>query len=180
MQPFVIENFLDPILLNVLQKQAELLKVANIPVDNETFFRKHIHNHPLMVEVHKALAAKACEVFGEELKPSYSFLSMYFEGEGKCPLHVDRPQCYRTIDVCLRKNGDWPIRINHVDKWDEDNQFTIRENAKDYILNEGDAVLYSGTDHPHYRKDAKECGKDIFNDLVFFHFVPKGFQGDLN
>ena len=177
MEPMIIRNFLDPILLEVLKTQIELLKNSNIEIDKETFFRKQFHNHPLFTIVHKALNETANKHFGEKLKPSYSFLSMYFEGEGKCPLHVDRPQCYRTIDVCLRKNADWPIWINHIDKWDENKQEEIRKNAKGYILNEGDAVLYSGTDHPHYRNDAKE---NIFNDLVFFHFVPENFEGSLD
>jgi hypothetical protein len=181
MEPIVVKNFIEPRLLKLLQYQVELLKKANITRDDAVFHRKQVHNHPLLKVLHDQMAVEASEYFGEALKPSYVFLSMYFEGQGACPLHVDRPQCYRTIDVCLNQRRVWPIHINHVDAWDETKQDEIRANGKGYELEAGDAILYSGTDHPHWRIPMKdiEGQEDNFCDLAFFHFVKEDFDGGL-
>lgn len=177
--PFIAENFFDHHMMGLLKFQIDLLKKSNLQTDKDVFFRKQIHNHPLLKVLHDNMADLASAMFDEELKPSYVFLSMYFTGQGKCPLHVDRPQCYRTIDVLINKVGDWPIFVNHEDEWTEDKigQNRIIKNSKGYRMSEGDALCYSGTNHPHFRPDAH---KDEGADLIFFHFVPKDFEGDLN
>lgn len=177
MEPFILKNFFDKKLINLLQFQVNLLKQSATQLDTEVFHRKQVHNHPLFKVLHGQMQEEASQLFEEKLKPSYVFLSMYFEGEGKCPLHVDRPQCYRTIDVCLNQKEVWPIYVNHTQKWDENKQEEIRKNSKPYLLEIGDAVCYSGTHHPHFRNDSEEGN---FCDLVFFHFVKHDFEGDLN
>jgi len=128
-------------------------------VDTDNFHRTFYHNEFMMRTIHPQLTADACNIFGEEVKPSYSFLSMYNE-KGICPFHTDRPQCKYTIDFCIDQDQVWPINIQD----------------QDYILEPNDAVCYSGTDSPHYREKIK--GK--FCNLVFFHFVPVSYDIDLN
>ena len=184
MIPVVKKNFFDSKMLGLLKVQCDLLKNSNIEVDNNEFFRKFVHNHPLLRVLHGNMVEEASEIFGEKVKPSYVFLSMYFKGQGAVPLHIDRPQCYRTIDVCLNQEKVWPIYVNHTDKWSEDKeeQEKIKNNAGEYLLQPGDAVCYSGTDHPHFRRPMKELEeqKDNFCDLAFFHFVPENFEGSLH
>lgn len=175
MTPFVIENFFDFHLLGLLNAQVALLK-KSLSVDDEIFNRKFFHNHPMFKIVHENMTDLACAYFDEDLKPSYAFLSMYEVGEGFCPHHVDRPQCYRTIDVCLNQAEPWGIFVNHKDAWDENNQQQIKDNATEYFLSAGDALCYSGTDHPHFRNKIQP---NNFCDLAFFHFVKADFKGDL-
>jgi hypothetical protein len=177
MKPFVIKNFFDVKMIKLLQFQVDLLKKSNIQRDDSVFHRKQVHNHPLLKVLHEQMTEEANLLFSEKLKPSYVFLSMYFEGQGQCPIHVDRPQCYRTIDVCLNQKKVWPIYVNHEHEYDEKNIGLIKVHATAYELEIGDAVCYSGTHHPHFRNGSDS---DNFCDLAFFHFVQEDFQGDLN
>lgn len=162
-------------------------------VDNDQFNRKYYHNLPFFVDVHAQLAEFASELFGEKVKPSYSFLSMYFDG-GQCPLHIDRPQCRYTIDYLIDQTGDepWPIDIAEPMS-DEDRQYCSEMNIGHpshpdqieqviksnkwtrVLLKPNDAVMYSGTHSWHYRP-TKSNGEAS---LVFFHFVPEDFDGPL-
>ena len=181
MTPFIARNFFEPRLLKLVQYQVDLIKNSAIETDTKTFYRKQFHNHPLLRALHLQMEEEASAMFGEPLKASYSFLSMYLEGKGQCPLHVDRPQCYRTIDVCLNQKKPWAIYVNHEMAWDESKQEEICATAKEYLLGAGQALCYSGTDHPHFRKPMTETPgqEENFVDLAFFHFVPKDFKGDL-
>lgn len=155
------------------------------------FGRRYAHNLPFLVEIHRQLTQYASELFGQKVKPSYVFLSMYDKG-GRCPLHIDRPQCRYTIDYLIQQESSeaWPISIgqqmtdaqrdateNSHPSTDEDIQTVI--NSQDWttcLLNPNDAVCYSGTNAWHYRPTASLGTAD----LAFFHFVPKGFRGPLN
>ena len=162
--------------------------------DGQKFNRKFAHNVPYLVNIHRQLTPWACEQFGEKVKPSYAFLSMYNE-KGICPLHIDRPQCYRTIDYLIDCDVDepWPIYIGEpmtdeqrstVDKTTGGHPHTeeliaerkAQETFTEVILHPNDAVLYSGTNQWHYRDRIN--GKWAW--LAFFHFVPENFDGDLN
>lgn len=131
------------------------------------FNRWYWHNLPLLKKLHAELAGKASEVFGEKVKPSYVFLSMYGD-QGICPGHIDRPQCKYTIDLCVSQGKPWEIFVG-----DDVND----KQGKPYVLNEGDALCYSGTDQWHYRNRI-ESGNWI--NLAFFHFVPENFSEGLN
>lgn len=109
--------------------------------------------------IHEALVDVATSVFGEAVKPSYSFLSLYGD-QGICPLHVDRPQCKWTLDYCVEQTYPWPIYVEE----------------SPYLLGPNEALAYSGTDQPHYR-DQIEPGNTC--NLIFFHFVPVDFDGPL-
>lgn len=154
------------------------------------FGRRQIHNDPFFVEIHHQLAEFASDVFGETVKPSYVFLSMYDAG-GQCPLHLDRAQCRYTIDYLIRQEQaePWPIAIGDQMS-DEDSEavqerhpqtIQLRQTIIDEVewttcrLRPNDAVCYSGTNAWHYRPEASTGTAD----LAFFHFVPKGFRGTL-
>lgn len=181
-KPILIRNFLSPLLLNKIRQILEGAKTGpDVLHDSKTFHRNFIHNNPLIDLIHTELIAKeAPRIFGEKLKPSYSFASFYTEGKGICPLHTDREQCYRTIDICINQKKEWPLYINHVDKLPDqlsaEQEQLIKERSVAYVLQPGDAICYSGTDHPHWRNQIDE---DNTSDLVFFHFVPEDFEGSL-
>lgn len=170
------------------------VKYLPLGLDTEQFVRTYAHNPPYLVGIHKQLADFASETFGQKLKPSYVFLSMY-QDNGICPLHIDRPQCFRTIDLLLRSTAAeaWPIRIGQT--LTDDERIAIQESGKghpetdediqavidsqewtDVNLNPNDAVLYSGTHQWHYRPHRLKGTAD----LAFFHFVPEDFNGPLD
>lgn len=180
-------------IVKFLDERVPLLSLG-VPLntDKEMFVRRYANNVPFFVAIHKQLAEFASDLFGEKVKPSYSFLSMY-EDNGICPLHIDRPQCRYTIDYLIRQNQaePWPIHIgDHMT--DEQRQALDesgevhpegdaiqaridQENWHTVSLNPNDAVCYSGTHSWHYRSQRLVGTAD----LVFFHFVPEAFDGPL-
>lgn len=171
----------------------ERVPLMSLGVDTRDFVREYAHNVPFFVGIHKALREFASEQFGEPVKPSYSFLSMYKEN-GICPLHIDRPQCRYTIDYLIRQDQQepWPIHIGRhmtdeqraeIDEaggghptGDEIEKRVALEDWQTVELLPNDAVLYSGTHSWHYRSE-RLIGTA---DLVFFHFVPEAFDGPLD
>lgn len=155
------------------------------------FGRRFGHNIGFFVNIHHQLTSYASELFGEKVKPSYSFLSLYDKG-GQCPLHIDRPQCRYTIDYLIRQEQDdpWPIAIGPQISDKERNSIEVshpqtpeeRQTVIDSVdwtvcnLRPNDAVCYSGTNAWHYRPTKSDGSAD----LVFFHFVPEKFNGSLD
>jgi len=193
--PIVVENFFSEATHDGIKKFVnEIVPLLPTEVDEKDFIREYIHNVPFFVDIHHQLTDFASECFGEQVKPSYCFLSMYKEG-GMCPLHIDRPQCRYTIDYLIQttQSEQWPIKISDIlsqeqldsilekklshPETDEIINMIINHNTWSTInLTENQAVLYSGTHSWHYRPETLVKTSD----LVFFHFVPKDFDGPLH
>lgn len=132
---------------------------------DKLFNRWFWHNLPLLKYYHHDpdFIKRVSDIVGIPLKPSYAFLSLYTR-DGICPLHTDRPQCQYTVDLQLETDGTWPIYVDD----------------RPYVLESGQALAYSGTGQPHYRKSMKEDGKNCtYMNLAFFHFVPTWWMGSL-
>lgn len=156
-------------ILGLLPHQLEeALKLEKEMRDNQEgnycpiFGRWWIHRHWYFDNLHKTTVLKrAKELFGEDIKPSYSGVSLYCEDWSICPPHTDRPQCKYSLDLCLKHDEPWPIYVN-------DKKWTLQEN---------EALVYSGTDHYHWR-DRVKAGNKVT--MVFFHFVDSDFAGPLD
>jgi len=182
---FIIEECLsETVLRNIQSVTKELRNNPSVLRDQEMFFRHFIHNPPLLSQIHLVLTKKAREIFNEDLKPSFSFISLY-GSEGKCPLHTDRPQCYRTIDVCINQGEIWPIYVNVKPEFQnlstealaEPKLATkVKETSERFDLIPGQALCYAGHSSPHWRNNITPGN---FCDLVFFHFVRSDFDGPL-
>lgn len=184
--------FSERTLADILSYVDEFCAVMPTPHDS-TFGRKSAHNPPGLVAVHRQMAEFASDLFGEVLKPSYVYLSMYEKG-GRCPLHIDRDQCYRTIDVLLRSEMVRPWRLRIGEPIDDEQRASILANDAafptgaaideridiekwtDAMLAENDAACYSGTHQWHYRPEPA-VGRA---DLAFFHFVREDYCGPLD
>ena len=143
----------------VHQKIVEFIKSGAFIVERDLEFnRESAVNTPYFKFIHDQLAKEASDIFGEKVKPSYVYTSLYGDA-GVCHFHTDRPQCKYTIDYCIDQDEAWDI-------WVDDKPYTLEPN---------DALCYSGTDSPHFREKIK--GK--YCHLVFFHFVPVDFVGQL-
>lgn len=196
-KPVVVRNLFEPTTHNKIVEYVNNV-VPLLPVQSDLhepnstarFGRRYANDLPFFAEIHHQLAEYASTMFGEKVKPSYNFLSMYETG-GQCPLHIDRPQCRYTIDYLIRQEGSksWPIRIadQMTDDQLADTQISFPETDGEHheivknnkwtecLLKPNDAVCYSGTHAWHYRP-TQSAGKA---DLVFFHFVPVSFDGSL-
>ena len=127
-------------------------------------FNRWCFNPPLLKSLHHSARFRndASRIFRQELKPSYSLLSMYGH-DGVCPPHVDRPQCRFTIDLLVHGGEDWPL---YVEGWP-------------CVLKPGEAVCYTG-EQVHYRNPMSEDSRAKFADLAFFHWVAKDWAGPLD
>ena len=121
--------------------------------EDKDFKRRGAYGIPFFSHIHNQLVNIASEIFGESVKASIVYLSLYGE-DGICPIHVDQPQCKYTIGYCIDQDEIWEIWVD----------------GKPYTLQPNDALCYSGTDSPHFREKIK--GK--YCHLAFFHFVPVG------
>ncbi len=159
--PVIARVFPDDV-FGFLQRQVAKVRAdfRNVPYPDNVFHRHYIHNPQVLVWLHDTLVPRACEIFGEVVKPSYVFLALYGD-KGICPRHTDRSQCKYTIDLCIAQREPWDIYVE----------------GKPYTLREGEALCFSGTDQEHWRNSIQPGN---FCDLAFFHFVPKGFKGRLD
>ena len=190
-RPVVLRQLFDRKIHNeIVSFMDNYIPMLPLDVDTNDWNRTYANNVGFFRNIHKQLADFASDVFGEKVKPSYSFVSMYNKG-GQCPLHVDRPQCRYTIDYLIRQDHSepWPLRIGtpmsdeelnaiaqkHPSSKTEIKQVVDNVDWTEVHLKPNDAVCYSGTNCWHYRP-TKSKGKA---DLVFFHFVPEAFNGSL-
>lgn len=166
-EPTIIKNFYSEDMVALVQYQMEVLKRNRMgTVDTKVFKRLEFHEHPMFKALHELQKARV-EIFLErKLKISYNFAAMYFEGEGECPPHTDRPQCKYTVDVCFNQKQPWRF---------------FAKNSKGVIqyfdMQPGDAIILSGTEHEHWREKIQPGN---FCDLVFFHYVDTNFDETLN
>jgi hypothetical protein len=164
MKPTIFKQAFHADILYLMRKEIEYLKSGAdtlVEVDDHLFHRLQRHNDPFFVGIHEMITDRVSDWLGVKVKPSYVFTSMYAEGMGICPKHTDRDQCEYTFDICINQKEPWPINIA----------------SEDYVLEEGDAILYSGTNHVHYRNRIQPHN---YCDLVFFHFVNAEFSGKLD
>jgi len=159
------------VLRNVLSEEDYLelkricqLENEQLPETNwcSLYNRKSVHNPPyeIIKRLHEHFTPIVSQIAGVELKPSYTFMSLYGK-DGYCPPHFDRIQCQYTLDIKVDSDGDWSIYIE----------------GNEYVLKNNDAICFSGTSHHHYRD---QMSLDMsFCHLVFFHFVAKDFEGEL-
>ena len=185
--------FTDEVHQTLVQFMEERAQFLPLEYEGEHFSRFMAQNVGIFQHIHNQLVDFVSEQFGEAVKPSYSFLSMY-DDNGICPLHIDRDQCLYTIDYLIRQDDPepWPIYIGQpiseeerqdicdtgsATPEDEHHIFRIKEGQTftKVELQPNDAVLYSGTHQWHYR-DRINFGQA---DLAFFHFVPEAFSGSL-
>lgn len=163
-QVTVIKNVLDPTLHKALKFYVQALKEKKeqeLRYDTLWGGRWTKNNDPFMCFIHNMLTPVAYSRLKLPIKPSYNFLSCYNDA-GVVPKHTDRPQCKYTLDYMIDHSDglDWEL-------------FVCDEPI---ILHENDAVIYSGTDMPHWRSKIKE---NSFASLVFFHFVDAAFSTGL-
>ena len=108
---------------------------------------------------------------------------------GVCPVHLDAPEAKWTFDLCVDQSAPWPIYFSPVQPWPNsepeawhgaDWEANLKESQQfePYILQPGQAVVFSGSSQWHYRDAIANSGSQQFCTLLFFHYIPKG-SGEL-
>ncbi len=90
---------------------------------------------------------KIGEYIGLELIPTYSFSSVYRNGDELTP-HTDRSSCEISVTFCLgySNNEPWPIYLGK-----EISKSLSQYEAIPIFLCPGDIMIYKGIQTPHWR-----------------------------
>ena len=97
------------------------------------------------------------KIVGKNLIPQYTYARIYKNGSD-LKIHSDRPECQYSVTLSL--GGDykkpWPI-------WIKD----YAGNVNEVPLDEGDMVVYHGTELEHWRDKFEGTAQD----QLFMHYV---------
>jgi hypothetical protein len=144
----------------------------------DKFGRYVVHDHPFFVQMQRRFTERVSELAGEEVVPTYNFLSLY-SARGVCELHLDDPTAKWTLDICIDQSSEWPIHIGPVIDWpteppafnsDWRGRILTEHQFTPYRLKVGEGLLFSGSGQYHYRDPMSDGG---YSHLVFFHYCTK-------
>ena len=95
-------------------------------------------------------------IVGEPLWPTYSYARLYRKGD-ILENHIDRESCEVSLTLQLGRSHHyaWPIYMG----------------KKRYDLAEGEGVIYSGCEIPHWRNECDPPDETYYSGQVFLHFV---------
>lgn len=142
--------------------------------DPQVANRLFIQNDGYCRFMHFQLSTLVNHVMGEQVKPSYSYLTHYYGG-AELLKHKDRKQCRWNVsmplDVFPNTDGKnhWPIYVQ--------NDVNDENSAVEVNLGIGDMVIYRGNKLYHWRNPL-EAEKTAT--ICFFHFVGSDFIGSLD
>jgi hypothetical protein len=96
----------------------------------------------------------------EELLPTYAYARLYSNGD-ILEKHTDRPACEVSVTIQLGRthNYTWPIHMG----------------VMEYMMNEGDAIIYKGCEIEHWRNKC-DGPEGYLSGQVFLHYVRKNGQ----
>lgn len=134
----------------------QLTKTCGLDGDgnkSSTIFYKDPVFEASLEELLPAIEKIACK----ELYKTYSMGRQYKKGD-VLRSHRDRHACEVTVSICLGHEKMWPLWIN--DK---------NEKAIKVDLEPGDALIFKGIDHAHWRErnEGGSCSQ------LFLHYVDK-------
>ncbi|MEP6900775.1 MAG: hypothetical protein ABJA66_03435 [Actinomycetota bacterium] len=155
--------------------------------------RYYQHNEPLARHFHQNLAGLMSLVIGEEVVPSYVYAASYIDQADLMP-HTDRAQCEFSISFQV---DYFPEPENHLSPWGlflmppgfsadgafvyDAKNFPAKSETEDkntaVYLRSGDGLIYKGRELVHYRYALPDGHQST---SLFFHYVPKNFEGLLN
>lgn len=164
-----------------------------MPFDDFQSKRYYQHNEPLAGYFHQQLARIMSLVIGEEAIPSYVYAASYINKADLKP-HTDRAQCEFSISFQV---DYFPEPENHLSPWglfvaepdfpnndalkNSSHEFPAESEAEDkntaVYLASGDGLIYKGRELIHYRYPLTEGHQST---SLFFHYVPKDFDGNLS
>jgi hypothetical protein len=183
-EPVLLDGLFDEEVLDRIRRTVASYGVDRLEVQElASFGRFVVHDDPYFLELQRGVRELISEAVGEPVDTGYNFLSLY-QGDAKCPVHMDAPNAKWTLDICIDQSREWPIHIADVGPWPDgwrapdaddwaaaikaDSEFTA------HTMNPGQAIVFAGSSQWHYRDPMPEATADDFCTLLFFHFVPAG------
>ncbi|WP_394831632.1 hypothetical protein LVJ94_34475 [Pendulispora rubella] len=109
------------------------------------------------------------KVVDEPIKPSFTW-HFHYRDRAVLTRHIDRPQCRWNVSLAVDSNAD----ASRAGAWSL--HFETDQGAHSVRLGPGDAVVYSGTDTPHWREPLPE-GHTA--GVICLHYVSANFDGSL-
>jgi len=168
--------------LRTVIKEQDLKTVSKFEIEH--FGRFVVRDIPYVSKLQQRITDLVSERVGEPVEPCYNFLSLYWE-LGVCDVHMDAPFAKWTVDFCIEQSTTWPIHFSKIVPWPEDWtdagddwQDTIKDDPANrfasYEMQEGEAIIFSGSSQWHYRNPIERKVNANFCHLLFFHFIPAG------
>ena len=170
--PVTIENVLNNDTLTICQDyySRNIENNAYVLGDKQSQ-RFKSHNEPLSRILHYEILPLIETVVGKKLMPTYTYLSAYVK-DSELPAHTDRADCEYTVSFLINKpdNLNWPIYLHKVKqpiKYKGRSDFTPpKEECFDIDCNAGGLMMFSGTDHIHFRE---KLPGDFYH-IVLLHY----------
>lgn len=170
--PVIVEDVLLPNSLYFLQSYyKETISSGVFPLGDRQSNRYKAHNEPVSRFLHYEILPLVEKITNKKLSPTYTYLSAYVNG-ANLPAHTDRPDCQFTVSFIVNKdnNKPWPIyldktkqEIKHKGRYD----FTPDKcNCFELDCKEGGLMIFSGTDHIHFREELKHS----FYHVLLLHY----------
>ena len=152
----IVKNFISQDEVNLLKEYCIMKHKVNLnsfdTVQNpngDTAFYGDPLMESLMINKKKIIE----ENVGKELLPTYTYWRLYSKF-AFLKKHTDRPSCEISVTLMIDSDGkDWPLII-------ED---------EEYHLKPGEAVIYTGTKHSHWR----DSYMGDYHIQSFLHYVDK-------
>jgi len=168
----VLRDLLDPLALRALRSYFRALRregLFELDTDQVVGMRDGLYCDLVGRHLQHQLVGLINRVVPDPIKPSYSWVVRY-RPSAVLRRHRDRQQCRWNLSLCL--DDDPPADRAHA--WPL--YFDAGGRAQAVLLAGGDAVLYSGTEVPHWRNALPE-GRYVTMGL--FHYVDRDFAEDL-
>jgi len=167
-----IAGLIHPFHISALRRYyRSLVRTGQLALgDSQSSRRYYAHNEAVAQFFHFQLTATVSAIVGQPVRPSYVYFASYQEG-AFLEKHTDRPQCEFSITMCLdyspqpSRQTPWPIQVHSAC-----GTTTVYQAI-------GDALVYLGCQVPHSR-GVLPLGHT--SSSLFFHYVPKDFEGPLD
>ena len=154
----VIRQFIPRVMCDYISENIKVLEANSYFGYNDGQVEKALSGAaPIVTEMLlDVMTPVLAQAINCELYPTYSYLRIYLKG-ADLERHQDRPSCEvsATVPLSYDSHYAWPIFIE------------TRNQVKAIELEPGDALIYKGTEVPHWR-EAFEGERQV---QVFLHYV---------
>lgn len=146
----IIKNIISKELAEFIALEFEMMETvcrhiypdANLADLCENTFARY---SPLMMETLSVYIKPQIEdAVGMTLHPTYSYARIYYKGSD-LQHHFDRSSSEVTVSVCLKQDSIWPLYVKNTEGV-----------THEINLEVGDAGIYSGRKHEHWRNALTE------------------------
>ena len=166
-----VGQLIHPFHISALRRYyRHLIRQREIPLgDSQSQLRYATQNEPVARFFHHQLTQTVSSIVQQQVKPSYVYLGAY-QGGAELEAHIDREQCEFSISLCIdyspepARQTPWPLHLQT-----STGKTTVFQGI-------GDGLIYCGRELPHSR-DPLALGNTSTS--IFFHYVPRDFQGPL-